>query len=151
MRRAWTRARSRGATRGPRSGCSDVSPRSRFGMSDLASFAVIEADDVVVGILSGEIDLSNAKELERRDRRRGPEHGAGDGPRSLELTYLDSSGIRLLLSLAGRLRWRGQDLVLAAPPESRCRRVLSLAGIDSTVLLEATVDEARARLHGPSA
>jgi len=33
-------------------------------MSDLAWFAVVRADEIVVGFLSGEIDLSNAKELE---------------------------------------------------------------------------------------
>jgi anti-anti-sigma factor len=119
-------------------------------MTDLASFAVIEVDEVVVGTLSGEIDLSNAKELESEIEDAVPNTARGMVLDLSKLTYLDSSGIRLLLSLAGRLRWRGQDLVLAAPPESRCRRVLSLAGIDSTVMLEATVDAARARLDGPS-
>jgi len=120
-------------------------------MSDLASFAVVSADEVVVGFLTGEIDLSNAKELEAEIEGAVPNTALGMVLDLSALTYLDSSGIRLLLSLAGRLRWRGQDLVLATPPESRCRRVLSLAGIESTVLLETTVDEARARLRGPSA
>ena len=120
-------------------------------MSELASFAVTKADEVVVGVLSGEIDLSNAKELEREIEDAVPNTALGMVLDLSKLSYLDSSGIRLLLSLAGRLRWRGQDLVLAAPPESRCRRVLSLAGIDNTVMLETTVEEARARLHGPSA
>ena len=119
-------------------------------MSDLASFAVVKADEIVVGFLSGEIDLSNAKELESQIENAVPNTARGMVLDLSELTYLDSSGIRLLLSLAGRLRWRGQELVLAAPPESRCRRVLSLAGIDSTVLLETTVDAARARLQDPS-
>jgi len=119
-------------------------------MSELASFAVIKADEIVVGSLSGEIDLSNAKALETEIEDAVPNTALGMVLDLSKLTYLDSSGIRLLLSLAGRLRWRGQDLVLAAPPESRCRRVLSLAGIDSTVMLETTVDEARARLHRPS-
>jgi anti-anti-sigma factor len=119
-------------------------------MSDLASFAVVKADEIVVGSLSGEIDLSNARELESQIENAVPNTALGMVLDLSELRYLDSSGIRLLLSLAGRLRWRGQELVLAAPPESRCRRVLSLAGIESTVLLEATVDAARARLQDPS-
>jgi len=119
-------------------------------MSDLASFSVVKADEIVVGFLSGEIDLSNAKELESQIENAVPNTALGMVLDLSELRYLDSSGIRLLLSLAGRLRWRGQELVLAAPPESRCRRVLSLAGIESTVLLEATVDAARARLQDPS-
>jgi anti-anti-sigma factor len=119
-------------------------------MSDLASFAVVKADEIVVGSLSGEIDLSNAKELESEIENAVPNTARGMVLDLSELTYLDSSGIRLLLSLAGRLRWRGQELALGAPPESRCRHVLSLAGIESTVLLETTVDAARARLQDPS-
>jgi anti-anti-sigma factor len=65
------------------------------------------------------------------------------------LTYLDSAGVRLLLSLAGRLRWRGQELVLAAPADSRCRRVLSMAGVGGTVALESTVADARSVLRRP--
>jgi anti-anti-sigma factor len=120
-------------------------------VSDLASFAVINADEIVVGALSGEIDLSNAKALEGEIADAVPNTARGMVLDLSKLTYLDSSGIRLLLSLAGRLRWHGQDLVLAAPPESRCRRVLSLAGIDSTVHIETTVEGARARLDRPSA
>jgi anti-anti-sigma factor len=118
-------------------------------MSGLASFVVSRNDDVVVGSLSGEIDLSNAMELERAIVDAVPNTTLGMVLDLSELTYLDSSGIRLLLSLAGRLRWRGQDLALAAPDGSRCRRVLSMAGIDGSVILERTVDTARRRLLGP--
>jgi anti-anti-sigma factor len=122
-------------------------------MSDLASFVVSQEGDIVVGALSGEIDLSNATELERAIADAVPNTALGMVLDLSELTYVDSSGIRLLLSLAGRLRWRGQDLALAAPDGSRCRRVLSMAGSDGTLNLEATVDAARARLlaPGPSA
>ncbi|HWL91408.1 MAG TPA: STAS domain-containing protein [Actinomycetota bacterium] len=118
-------------------------------MSDLASLVVVRHDDIVVGLLSGEIDLSNATELELAIAGEVPNTARGVVLDLSALTYIDSSGVRLLLSLAGKLRWRGQDLVLAAPPESRCRRVLSLAGVGSTVMLEDTVDAARARLHRP--
>ena len=116
-------------------------------MSDLASVVVVQHDDIVVGLVSGEVDLSNATEVESTIADAVPNTARGVVLDLSGLTYIDSSGIRLLLSLAGRLRWRGQDLVLAAPPESRCRRVLSMAGVGSTVMLEATVDAARARLH----
>ena len=61
------------------------------------------------------------------------------------LSYIDSSGVRLVLSLAGSLRWRGQELVIAAPEGSSCRRVLTLAGIEGSVALEATEEAALAR------
>lgn len=116
-------------------------------MSDLASFVADRHDDVVVGFLSGEIDLSNATELEGEIADAVPNSVRGVVLDLTELTYIDSAGVRLLLSLAGRLRWRGQDLVLAAPTDSRCRHVLSMAGVGSTVMLETTVAAARARLH----
>jgi anti-anti-sigma factor len=121
-------------------------------MSELASFAVIRADEIVVGALSGEIDLSNAKELEAEIEDAVPNTARAMVLDLSKLNYLDSSGIRLLLSLAGRLRWRGGGArrAPAPPPGSRCRRVLSLAGIDDTVMLEPTVDAARARLHDHS-
>lgn len=116
-------------------------------MNDLASFAADRQGDVVIGVLSGEVDLSNAAALERAIAEAVPNGARGLVLDLSALSYLDSSGIRLLLSLAGSLRWRGQDLVLAIPDGSRCRRVLSMAGIDGTTKLETTVEAARDRLR----
>jgi anti-anti-sigma factor len=111
-------------------------------MSDLASFTADEREDVVVGVLSGEVDLSNAADLERAIAESVPNSARGLVLDLSALTYVDSSGIRLLLSLSGSLRWRGQELVLAVPEGSRCRRVLTLAGIGHSVALEATPEAA---------
>ena len=118
-------------------------------MSDLASIAIDRHDDVVVGVLSGEIDLSNAMELEVVISDAVPNTARGVVLDVSALTYLDSAGVRLLISLAGKLRWRGQELVLAAPPDSRSRRVLSMAGVGTTIPLEASVSEARSLLRDP--
>lgn len=116
-------------------------------MSDLASFVVDRREDIVVGVLTGEIDLSNAMELESLITDAVPNSVLGVVLDLSGVSYIDSAGVRLLLSLAGRLRWRGQDLVLAAPPDSRCRRVLSMVGVGSKVMLETTVDAAVSRLR----
>lgn len=116
-------------------------------MNDLASFVADQEGDIVLGTLAGEIDLSNATDLERAIAEAVPNSVRGLVLDLSALSYIDSSGIRLLLSLAGSLRWRGQDLVLAIPEGSRCRRVLSMAGIGGSVKLEATADTARARLR----
>ena len=117
-------------------------------MNELASLVVDQHDDIVIGVLSGEIDQSNAMELE----------AAADAvPNTVRglvldlsgLTYIDSAGVRLLLSLAGRLRCRGQNLALAAPLDSRCRRVLSMAGVAGKILLGTTIDAARSRVRDP--
>ena len=121
-------------------------------MSDLASFVVDRRDDVAIGTLTGEVDLSNAMELEGLITDAVPNTVRGVVLDLSGVSYVDSAGVRLLLSLAGRLRWRGQDLVLAAPPGSRCRRVLSMVGVGSKVMLETTLDAAVSRLRasGPS-
>jgi anti-anti-sigma factor len=114
-------------------------------MNDLASFAVEREDDIVVGVLSGEVDLSNATDLEREIAAAVPNSARGLVLDLSALMYLDSSGIRLVLSLAGSLRWRGQELVLAVPEGSQCRRVLSMAGAEGSVRVESTADAARER------
>ena len=121
-------------------------------MNDLASFtmdpfAVDRGEDVVVGALAGEVDLSNAADLERAIADAVPNSSRGLVLDLAALSYVDSSGIRLLLSLAGSLRWRGQELVLAVPEGSPCRRVFTLAGIGDSVPLEPNVGSAIARIR----
>jgi anti-anti-sigma factor len=116
-------------------------------VSEIAAFASDLRDDVVVGVVSGEVDLSNAAGLERGIADAVPNSAKGLVLDLSGLSYIDSSGIRLLLSLAGSLRWRGQELVIAAPEGSPCRRVLTLAGIGDAVPLEETEEAALARLH----
>jgi anti-anti-sigma factor len=114
-------------------------------MSDLATFTVERDDAVVVGALSGEVDMSNAALLERAIAEAVPNSARGLVLDLSALSYIDSSGVRLVLSLAGSLRWRGQELVIAAPEGSSCRRVLTLAGIEGSVALEPTEEAALAR------
>lgn len=118
-------------------------------MNDLASFEASVTDDVVVGVLAGEVDLSNAAELDRAITDAVPNSAKGLVLDLSGLSYIDSSGIRLVLALAGSLRWRGQELVISVPEGSACRRVLDLAGIAVTV--EATEDAALARFGAGSA
>jgi anti-anti-sigma factor len=116
-------------------------------MNELAAFTADREDDIVVGVLSGEVDLSNAADLERLIASAVPNSVRGLVLDLSALSYIDSSGIRLLLSLAGSLRWRGQDLVIVVPIGSQSRRVFSMAGIVDSVALEATGGAARARLR----
>ena len=118
-------------------------------MNELASLIVDQHDDIVIGVLSGEIDQSNAMELEAAVTDAVPNTVRGLVLDLSGLTYIDSAGVRLLLSLAGRLRWRGQDLALSAPLDSRCRRVLSMAGVGGKIVLETTIDAARSRVRDP--
>ncbi|HEX5936128.1 MAG TPA: STAS domain-containing protein [Actinomycetota bacterium] len=116
-------------------------------MNGPASIAVTHDADLVVVTIDGEIDLANASELEGEILGAVPNGAAGLVLDLGALTYLDSRGVRLLLSVAGRLGWRGQGFALAAPAESRCRRVLTLAGADGAFPSGSSVGDASALLR----
>ena len=79
--------------------------------------------------LSGEMDLSNAAEVERELRHAE----ATDADTILvdlaELQFMDSTGIRLLISADARSRANSGRLRLTRPP-AQVFRVLCIAGID---------------------
>jgi anti-anti-sigma factor len=116
-------------------------------MSQPARVSVARDGELVMVAVTGDIDMANAAELEGTILEAVPNDAAGLVFDASELTYLDSSGVRLLLSVAARLRWRGLGFVLVAPAGSRCRRVLSLAGVDGAFSVEAATGDASARLR----
>jgi anti-anti-sigma factor len=100
--------------------------------------------------LSGEIDGSNADELAERVAA-----AIGNDALALVLdlsgvSYLDSSGVRMVFRLARGLRDRQQELQLVIPTGSRVGRPLGLAGVgtiarvvpDLASLLEPEVEGA---------
>jgi hypothetical protein len=52
----------------------------------------------------------------------------------------------MLVHLVERFRWRQQVMRAAAPDGSRVRGVLSMAGAESVIPVDATASEARARI-----
>ncbi len=115
-------------------------------MRELAELVLHADGDVLMANLSGEVDLSNSRELEREIVEAVPNHARGMVLDLSGLTYMDSAGVRLLLTLASRFRRRGQRLALAVPDDSRIRRVLALAGADGALLLDVTPEAARSRM-----
>jgi stage II sporulation protein AA (anti-sigma F factor antagonist) len=89
--------------------------------------------DVVLIVIAGEIDLSNAKYVEQ-------EVAAAISNRTLttaiDLTsvgYIDSVGLRVLFALTSRLETAQIGLKLIAPIGSPARRVIEIAGLDAIV------------------
>ena len=81
--------------------------------------------------LTGAVDLSNVEAIGAR-----LEAAVSNRARGLVLdlsgvTYLDSTGLRLIYRLARRLGDRQQGLRLVVPDSSRIMRVLTLAGVQS--------------------
>jgi anti-anti-sigma factor len=115
-------------------------------MNELARLSFDGDADVVVVAITGEVDLSNAAEVTSAIVAASPNEAAGVVVDLSQLSYLDSAGIRMLAELARRLDWRQQTLRVVAPEGSRARRVLAISGAEPVLFLDATVEEARARV-----
>lgn len=92
---------------------------------------IAEDGGTVVVTLVGEVDLSNAAELERRMFSAITNLVTTV---SVDLTgtdYIDSAGLRVLFALAARLRVLQIELDLVAPPGSLARRAVELSGLDT--------------------
>jgi anti-anti-sigma factor len=83
--------------------------------------------------LVGEIDLSNVDALAGSLRATVPNTAAGLVLDLTRVTYLDSTGIRLLFELARELADRQQDVRVVSPHASPLRRVLLLAGVSAAM------------------
>ena len=104
--------------------------------------------DVVVAGLSGEIDLSNARMIGARAAAAIANDAAGLVLDLTDTTYLDSSGVHLVVDLAERLTSRQQRLVLVVPEGSRIRRVLDLVNVQAIVPVATDRDAAMAAARG---
>jgi anti-anti-sigma factor len=104
----------------------------------------LEGDgEVLTARITGEIDLSNASEFEETIVDAVPNTALGMVVDLSGVEYLDSAGIRMLVHLVERFRWRQQVMRAAVPDGSRVRGVLSMAGADGVIPVDATVTEAR--------
>lgn len=104
----------------------------------------LEGDgEVLTARISGEIDLSNAAELEATIVDAVPNTALGMVVDLSGVEYLDSAGLRMLVHLVERFRWRQQVMRAAAPDGSRVRGVLSMAGADGVIPVDPTSTEAR--------
>ncbi len=98
----------------------------------MASVRTAVASDRMVVAVSGEVDLSNAHEVERQV----VEVIAGAAALALDLnevTYLDSRGLQLVLRLAERHLHGSLDLVIVAAPRSIVYELLQVTGIVEAV------------------
>ena len=94
----------------------------------------VGADDVSawpVVRLSGEIDLSNAEALGAAAESAVSNRARGLVLDLSEVTFLDSTGLRLVFRLARRLRDRQQALRLVVPDGARIARLLMMSGVAS--------------------
>jgi len=97
-------------------------------LGELSMSSVRDADTHTIG-LRGEMDIANAGEVEKELLRVEATDAATIVLDLAELTFIDSTGIRLLLMADGRSRTNGDRLLMRRPPDG-VLRVLRLAGIE---------------------
>lgn len=109
-------------------------------MNELASMELTTQDGVAVASLSGEIDLSNAHDVEL-----GLVEAAADGGLVVDLTalgYIDSAGLAMLQRITDTFAAEGRGIYAVAAEGSRVRRVLLIARMDAMFPLFHEVGEA---------
>ena len=85
--------------------------------------------------VSGEIDLANAAAVEDELRDAVSQQPTTVSIDLTDLTYLDSAGIRILFTLASRLKAPRIVLELIVPLDSPTRRLMELSGFESLAAL----------------
>ena len=100
--------------------------------------------DVVTALIEGEIDMSNASTIGNRLRDLVTNRSEALVVDLSGTTYMDSSGIALLFSLADELQRRQQRLHIVLPEGSQLVRAIRITGLDHAVPTHGTIDEALA-------
>lgn len=119
-------------------------------MTKLADVSFDTRGDVLVAHVTGEIDMSNAREIGTAVLEATPNGAMGIVLDLSEVDYLDSAGIYVVFEMRNRLRARGQVLRLSLPEGSPVDDALRLAGVQGHVEVAATVDESVAGLQESS-
>jgi len=113
----------------------------------LAQLDLDEQNGITIASVEGEIDLSNAAELEV-----AISHAVGNEALGLVVDldgvdYLDSSGVTLLFNLARRVSRRQQAFVVVVPGEAHVREILSLSGATEALALHESLPDALSELN----
>jgi anti-anti-sigma factor len=121
-----------------------------IGMGSLAQLRFDHEDWLTIAHIEGEIDLSNASELENSISNAVANDAAGLVVDLADVRYLDSSGVSLLFNLARRVARRQQQLGIVVPADTHVREILSLTGASEALSLYDTLAEASRRTQaGP--
>jgi anti-sigma B factor antagonist len=98
----------------------------------VADFQVDTSGETAILRISGEVDISTAPQLRERLQQLESRSVVVD---LSAMTFIDSTGLGVLVGAFKRLRESGGDLVLRAPTLS-ARKVLELTGLSQLVTIE---------------
>jgi len=98
----------------------------------VADFALDTSDGTTVLVVTGEIDISTAPRLREHLQQL-------DAPEVVidltAMTFIDSTGLGVLVGAVKRVRENGGNLILRRPSRST-RKVLDISGLASMVTIE---------------
>jgi anti-anti-sigma factor len=114
-------------------------------MSRLAQLRLDQASAIAIASVNGEIDLSNAAELEMAISQAVENEAAGLVVDLAQVDYLDSSGVTLLFNLARRVSRRQQEFLVVVPRDAHVREILTLSGATDALELRDSLPEALAQ------
>ena len=118
-------------------------------MSDeLATLRVRARDDIVMAVIEGEIDLSNAAGLQGELTAAVPNSARGLLLDLTGLEFLDSSGVHMLYDIADRLATRQQQFAVVLEAEAPPRRAIELSGVEPAAWLFGDLPSALDALGG---
>ena len=106
----------------------------------LAELEVEERGGVLIARLSGEVDSSNASELQLAITDQLPNATMATVLDLSRVGYIDSSGVQLLFDLGRRLAARRQVLRLVVPGNAPTRRVLELCDVGDVAPLDSELE-----------
>ena len=98
--------------------------------TEVLQIGVARSDGKVVITLAGELDVAGAPVLHEHLAAATRSEGRVVVCDLEHLTYMDSTGISVLIAARKRLDATGRDLVLVGPSE-RVHKVLEITGVDS--------------------
>jgi len=99
--------------------------------------------------IAGELDIGTAPRLERAFRSSAAIESEAVLVDLSDVTFMDSTGLALFLTLDQELRERGRRLAIACPPGA-ARLLFDVTGIDERLQLYASRDAAEAALLRPA-
>jgi anti-sigma B factor antagonist len=108
----------------------------------MASLEVTRNDEAVVASLAGDVDLAASEDIT-------PARLAALGERGAlvlnlrEVTFLDSTGMRLIFSVRRRLARRGHRFAVVLPRDERVRQIFALIDAADALNLFESVEDAQ--------
>jgi anti-anti-sigma factor len=113
---------------------------------ELATLAVQERGEIVIATVAGELDVSVAPAIGDEIATAVPTSARALVVDFTQLSFIDSSGIAMLFSLARRLSSRRQELTVVAPGGEGVARVLELVEFSRAAPIHRDLDSALAEL-----